>query len=97
MPEAATPTGDLEKFAVTYADGRLAVERAEASLNVRQDGEPVTRVTLLLTDPEGDTWDVDKITVLRAALARKATELQLPPVTLTLVAASDVEATEAFH
>jgi hypothetical protein len=43
-------------------------------------------VLLLLTDPSGDTWDVDHIRALRQTLGRKATDLELPPVTLTLVA-----------
>jgi len=56
----------------------------------------VTRVLLLLSDPPGDTWDVDRIRELRLALGRKATQLDLPPVTLTLVAESEAEAEEAF-
>jgi hypothetical protein len=86
----------LEHFATSYVDGDVAVLRADATPDIRQDGEPVTRVLLLLTDPEGATWDVDRVRKLRAALGRKATELELPPVSLTLLAESDAEAAEAF-
>jgi hypothetical protein len=51
---------------------------------------------LLLSDPVDETWDVDRIRELRMTLGRKAVELGLPAVSLTLVAESDPEAVEAF-
>ncbi len=86
----------LSEFATSYRDEAFRVHKASISLDEGQDGEPVTRVLLLLTDPDGETWDVDRIRELRLALGRRATELGLPPVTLTLVAESEREAEEAF-
>jgi hypothetical protein len=87
---------ELEEFAVRDHDLDLTVHRALVALDERQDGETVTRVTLLLDEPAGDTWDVDRVRDLRQALGRKATELGLPPVTLTLVPQSEAELVEAF-
>jgi len=87
---------ELVEFAVSYSDDTFTVRKASVSLDEGQDGEAVTRVLLLLSDPRDDTWDVDRIRELRLALGRKATELGLPPVTLTLVAESEAEAAEAF-
>jgi hypothetical protein len=95
LNKQATPPS-WSALLTSWADGDVAVRRAEATPDVRQDGEPVTRILLLLTDLEDDTWDVDHGRKLRAALGRKATELELPPVSLTLLAESDAEAAEAF-
>jgi len=86
----------LEHFASEYSDGQLAVRRAAVRSDTRQDGEPVTRILLVLSDPADDTWEVDHIRDLRVALGRRATELELPPVSLTLVAENEPEAIEAF-
>lgn len=86
----------LEEFAIAFKDPELKVHRASIALDERQDGEPVTRVMLLLDDPEGDTWGVDRVRELRHVLGRKATELGLPAVTLTLVPKSEAELVEGF-
>jgi hypothetical protein len=86
----------LERTATALSDAELRVERAAVSLDERQDGEPVTRVILLLNDPSGETWDVDRIRELRNALGRAATELGLPPVSMTLVPESEAEFVEPF-
>lgn len=88
--------GELVEFAESYSAPALAVKRALVSLDENQEGDPVTRVTVLLTEPSGDTWDVDDIRALRHALGRRAAELSLPRVTLTLVAESEREAIDAF-
>ncbi|MGH2957473.1 MAG: hypothetical protein ACRDL6_10810 [Solirubrobacterales bacterium] len=80
---------ELTRFAESYEDPALGIEKAVLSLDERQDGEPVSRVLLLLRDPDNDTWDVERVSELRQSLGRKATELDLPPVTLTLVAESE--------
>jgi hypothetical protein len=85
-------TAQLEEFAVVWANGGIAVREATAALDERQDGEPVIRLTLLVTDPPGDTWDVDAVRQLRWALGRRAAELDLPAVSLTLVPESESEA-----
>jgi hypothetical protein len=82
---------ELAGFAMSYRDEAFDVRDAWISRDEGQDGEPVTRVLLVLSDPARDTWDVDRIRDLRLALGRKATELGLPPVTLTLVAESEAE------
>lgn len=84
----------LESFAKDYHEGDVAVKKAAALLNERQDGELVTRVILLLNDPHDDTWDVEQIRHLRQSLGRKATALELPPVSLTLVAESELKQLE---
>lgn len=45
-------TTQLEEFASDYRNRDLAVQRAMVTLDERQDGEPVTRVLLLVNDPE---------------------------------------------
>jgi len=87
---------ELEEFAVRDQAFDLTVHRARVVSDERQDGETITRVALLLDEPAGDTWDVDRVRGLRQALGRKATELGLPPVTLTLVPRSEAELVEAF-
>lgn len=88
--------GELERFAIKYRGEALVLHRAAVAVDERQDGEPVTRVVLLLDDPAGETWDVDQVQELRTALGRKATELGLPPVSVTLVPQSEAELVEAF-
>jgi hypothetical protein len=89
-------TVELAEFAESYSDEVLEIRKALVSLDENQEGEPVTRVLLLLTDPSDDTWDVDHIRELRQTLGRRATQLELPPVSLTLVAESEREAVDAF-
>ena len=87
---------ELVRYAESYSDEALRIKKALVSLDENQEGEPVTRIVLLLADPKGDTWEVDHISELRRTLGRKATALELPPVTLTLVAESEREAIDAF-
>lgn len=87
---------ELAKFAESYSDEALEIKKALVSLDENQEGEPVSRILLLLVDPPGDTWEVDDIRELRQTLGRKATDLELPPVTLTLVAESERDAIDAF-
>ena len=87
---------ELAKFAESYSDEALGIKKALVSLDENQEGEPVSRILLLLADPTGDTWEVDDIRKLRQTLGRRATDLELPPVTLTLVAESEREAIDAF-
>lgn len=95
MP-AEGSTDELEEFASSLTAGELRVHRAAIALDLRQDGEPVTRAVLLLDEPRGDTWDVDLIQELRRVLAHKATQLGLPPVSLTLIPESEAEILEQF-
>ena len=87
---------EFQAFASGVSVGGLNVHRAAVAPDERQDGEPVTRVVLLLDEPRGDTWDVEAVQEIRGALARRATELALPPVSLTLVPESEAAAVEAF-
>jgi hypothetical protein len=43
----------LEAFAESYPDDKLGIRKAAFALDGRQDGEPVSRVSLLLNDPPG--------------------------------------------
>jgi hypothetical protein len=85
-------TAQLEEFATRWQDDGIGVHRATAALDERQDGEPVTRLKLLVSDPAGETWDVAAVRELRYALGRRAAELGLPPVSLTLVPEAESEA-----
>lgn len=87
---------ELLGFARDYDVGELRTHDARVYLNARQDGELVTRVVLVVDDPAGDTWDLDAVTALRRALGRKATELGLPTVSLTLIPQSEAELIEAL-
>jgi len=95
MPDDAAISGFIA-FAKGYTSPDLTIHDATVALDERQDGEPVTRVQLLVSDPSGDTWDVERVRDLRLVLGRKATELDLPPVSLTLIAESEIEAAEIF-
>jgi hypothetical protein len=96
MATDAAATAELEAFAKAYNDDQLVVRQAAASPDIRQDGEDVIRLALVLRDPDGDTWDVGRVRRLRFDLGRKATELGLPPVSLTLVAEGEPEAADAL-
>ena len=74
------------EFAKSWSTIGLSVRQAKARLDENRDGEPVMRVQLLLTDPDGSTWDSDRADELEEALDRKATELGLPFVSLNLIA-----------
>jgi hypothetical protein len=87
----------LARFAVDSDFADVVVRDAQVSLDERQDGEPVTRVVLLLEDPVGDTWDVERVSELRRELGRRATDLGLPAVSVTLVPLSEADLVEAFR
>ena len=91
-------TAELERFATGVEVEGLEVHKATVSLDSRQDGEPVTRITLLVNDPSPgtETWDFDAVRELKRELARKATELDLPSTSVTLVPDSEAELVEAF-
>lgn len=95
----ADPTDQIVEYARAYereSGSALRVVLALAEVTENSAGEPVTRLTLLLPDPELDTWDVDSIRDLRLALGKRATDLDLPPVSLTLVPESEKGEIEAF-
>ncbi|HEU4905184.1 MAG TPA: hypothetical protein VFT19_03595 [Solirubrobacterales bacterium] len=93
-----TPTAELERFATGVEVEGLAVHKAAVSLDERQDGEPVTRVTLLVNDPSPgkDTWDFTAVRELKRQLARRATALDLPSTSVTLVPDSQAKLVESF-
>lgn len=86
----------LKDAAEAWSDASLSVKRAQIVIDETRDGEPVTRVLLLLSDPEDDTWDVDHVRELRQTLGQRATALRLPPVSLTLVAESERDESGVF-
>ena len=93
-----TQTAELQRFATGVEIEGLEVHKATVALDARQDGEPVTRITLLVNDPSPgrETWDFDAVRELKRDLARKATELDLPSTSVTLVPDSEAELVEAF-
>ncbi len=87
---------ELIAFAENNLNERFGVKKASVILDENQEGDPVSRVTLLMPNPDGETWDLDEMRALRQALRRAATELALPWVTLTLIAESEPEAADVF-
>jgi hypothetical protein len=77
---------EFVEFAKGWSTTGLSVRKAKARLDENREGEPVMRVQLLLSDPDGSTWDMDLADELERALDRKATELGLPFVSYTLIA-----------
>lgn len=90
-PMSDSATEQLEEFATGWEHEDIGVRRAQATLDARRDGEPVTRLTLLVSDPAADTWDVSTVRELRYALGRRAAELGLPSVSVTLVPEAEAE------
>ena len=86
----------LLAFARDYRNETIAVRQAVGAFDERLDGEPVTRLTLLLDDPDDDTWNLDGLRKLRSDVGRHGTSLQLPTVALTLVAKSEAAAVDAL-
>lgn len=85
---------ELQHFASAYDGLGLTIHEVFVSEDERQDGEPVLRIVLLLDDPQGDTWDVEQVRKLRDALGRRAVELALPPVSVTLIPEGNRDAFE---
>jgi len=73
-------------FAESWSASGLSVRQAKARLDENREGEPVMRVQLLMSDPDGDTWDLDPVIDMKRALRRKATELDLPFASFTMIA-----------
>jgi len=84
-PEDAA-VAEFVEFAKGWSTTGLSVRQAKARLDENRDGEPVMLVQLLLSDPDGSTWDSDRADELEEALDRKATELGLPFVSFELIA-----------
>jgi hypothetical protein len=61
-------------------------------LDENREGEPVMLVQLLLSDPDGSSWDLDPVNEMERALRRKATELGLPFVSFELIAGCEPSA-----
>jgi hypothetical protein len=87
---------ELKSSAEAWSVPSLVVKQAQVYVDENRDGDPVTRILLLLTDPKADTWDVAQVRELRQTLGRRATELRLPPVSLTLVAESERDEAGVF-
>ena len=86
----------FEDFVLDLEVEGIKVHRVSLTLDERQDGEPVTRVLLLVDDPAKQTWDLESVTQLRLALARFATELGLPPVSISLVPEAEAASVPSF-
>jgi hypothetical protein len=84
-PEDAAVAKFVE-FAKGWSTTGLGVRQAKARLDENREGEQVLLVQMLLTDPDGSTWDLDPLDEMHQALRRKATELGLPFVSFELVA-----------
>ncbi|HUB98736.1 MAG TPA: hypothetical protein VMS11_02820 [Solirubrobacterales bacterium] len=87
---------EFADFAVGIEVGGLKVHKVSSFLDERQDGEPVTRVLLLVDDPREETWELDTVIELRRLLGRKAIEIGLPSVSVSLVPESEADSVETF-
>jgi hypothetical protein len=85
---------ELAEFAIRSEPQALGIKQVRWRLDDRQDGEPVTRLLLLVDDPHGPTWDLAAVQDLRERISRKAAELELPPVSISLVPESDRDAVD---
>lgn len=88
--------GRFEDFLVGVEVEGIKVHRASLTLDGRRDGEPVTRALLLVDDPAKQTWDLGSVTELRRTLARHATELGLPPLSVSLVPEREADSVPSF-
>lgn len=90
---------ELETRASLYRDAEngVNVERARAAIDVSLDGEPITRLTILLDDPRnGETWPLAAITQLQHVLSADADQLDLPRVSTAFVAKSEAPYVDVF-
>lgn len=85
---------ELAEFAIQGDPHDLGIKQFRWRLDDRQDGEPVTRLLLLVDDPNGPTWDLAAVQELRERISRKAAELKLPAVSISLVPESDRDAAD---
>jgi hypothetical protein len=83
---------ELEEFALRSED--LGVQQISYRLEEQLDGEPIARLLLLVDDPRGPTWDLTAVSGLREKLSKRATELGLPAVSISLVPESDRDAAD---
>jgi DNA-binding transcriptional ArsR family regulator len=83
---------ELAEFAMGSEEP--GVKQVRYRLEERLDGEPVTRLLLLVDDPRGPTWDLDAVSDLRKRLGKRATELGLPAVSISLVPESERDAAD---
>jgi hypothetical protein len=79
-------------FAKGWSTTGLSVLQAKARVTENRKGEPLMYVQMLLTDPDGITWDSDRADEIERALRRKATELGLPFASFSLIAERDPSA-----
>lgn len=91
-------TSELARFATGVEIEGLEVRRASIALDDRRDGEPVTRITLLVDDPWAgeDTWPLEAVVDLKRRLSRRAVELGLPAASVTLVPESEAAMVAGF-
>ncbi len=74
----------------------LKVHRSIVAFDEPRDGEAVARVLLLVDDPIEQTWELESVMELRSAAARKATEVGLPPISVSLVPESEADSVADF-
>ena len=84
-PEDAA-VAEFVEFAKGWSTTGLSVREANARVTENREGEPVMYVQMLLSDPDGSTWDLDPVNEMERALRRKATELGLPFASFELIA-----------
>lgn len=72
-----------------------AIVDARTELSETLDGEHLTRVWLLLSPPEADTWDLDVVHAIRRAVEEEARELELPTAFVRFGAEGDDDLEDA--
>lgn len=74
----------------------MTVYRVTGYLDEMLDGHPVVRLTVMLDEPDGATWNLDALRDLRHDLSRRSIALGLPEVSVTHVAKSEAYLVSEF-
>ncbi len=74
----ATKLEELRSTLVGRDLSGIEIRDARPELSETLDGEDLTRVFLLLSPPEGDTWDLDVVRMMRRVVQEEAQKLELP-------------------
>lgn len=64
---------------------------AHLELSETLDGEDLTRVVLLLSPPDTDTWDLEVVRMMRRVVQEEAEKLELPSTFVRFGAKGDVD------
>ena len=78
MQTVATRLEELRTQLISKEFGGIKVLDVRPEISETLEGEDRTRVWLLLTPPNGETWDIEQVQQLRRAVREAARVLELP-------------------